>query len=61
MKTRIYRILAFIGFLPICLIAIVLFLPVYIINGYNTFYWIEDVCDYFCGIELKPDRRNNIY
>lgn len=61
MKTRILRVLAFIAFLPICLIAVTIFLPVFILNGYNTLYWIEDVSDYFCGIELRPGRRDNIY
>ncbi len=61
MKTRLFRVLAFLALIPLCMIAMVLFLPLYIIKGYNTFYWIEDCVDYFCGIELKADRRDNIY
>lgn len=61
MKTRIFRVLAFLALIPLCMIAMVLFLPLYIIKDYNTFYWIEDCVDYFCGIELTEDRRDNIY
>jgi hypothetical protein len=61
MKIRILRVLAALGFIPVCLISVALFIPVYIITGKNTFYWIEDCCDYFCGIELREDRRDNIY
>jgi len=46
MKTRILRILAFIGIIPALAITILIFLPCYIIKGYNSFEWFEMFVDF---------------
>lgn len=58
MKNRLILFLKVLAWVPILILVIILFLPIWLITGENTFNWFEKYDDSFYSDEDEPPSFN---